>query len=499
MLTNREPIHIVWFKRDLRLEDHEPLQLALQQKERVLCVFIFEQLLLEDPHYSQRHWDFIKESIRDLNQQLEVYNTKVLTINSDIISACNLISNTFQIKTVYSHQETGILVTFDRDKSFKRYCKNNLITWKESIHNGVVRGLINRETWFENWNTIMAEPLITFSAASSDFLDLETIKTLETQCKVTNLETKKEKPFQPGGTSIGLKYLNSFLKDRHKNYMFHISKPDKSRKSCSRLSPYIAWGNISVRQVYQSTKNAQTSTSHKKQLSAFRSRLRWQAHFIQKFEMEHIMESSSVNKGYHKLKKNISDEYQKAWREGQTGFPLVDASMRCLNETGYVNFRMRAMLVSFFTHILWQPWQDASKHLSQQFLDFEPGIHFPQLQMQAGETGINNLRIYNPIKNSLEHDPDGVFIKFWVPELRALDLPFVHEPYLMTTLDQQFNNFELGVHYPIPIVDLKLKRKRASDVLWNMKKNSTVRSESLRILQKHTLNNRSNLLKNDED
>ena len=93
MTTKREPIHIVWFKRDLRLEDHEPLQRALAQKEPVLCLFVFEQLLIEDSHYSQRHWDFIKESIRDLNSALKAYETKILAINSDIISACNLISN----------------------------------------------------------------------------------------------------------------------------------------------------------------------------------------------------------------------------------------------------------------------------------------------------------------------------------------------------------------------------------------------------------------------
>ena len=278
--------------------------------------------------------------------------------------------------------------------------------------------------------------------------------------------------------------------------MFNISKPALARESCSRLSPYIAWGNISIRQVFNEALKCKTETN-KKHLGAFISRLRWQAHFIQKFEMEHTMENASINKGYQKLKKSISLEYQKAWEEGKTGFPLIDACMRCLTETGYLNFRMRAMLVSFFTHILWQPWQASSQHLSRLFLDFEPGIHFPQLQMNAGETGINLLRIYNPIKNSLEHDEDGTFIRKWIPELAHLETPFVHEPYIMTPLDQQFNNFELGVDYPNPIVEIKVARKKASDILWNMKKNTEVKKESERILRKHTLSNRDSLLNTD--
>jgi deoxyribodipyrimidine photo-lyase len=215
--------------------------------------------------------------------------------------------------------------------------------------------------------------------------------------------------------------------------------------------------------------------------------MRWQAHFIQKFEMEHTMENESVNKGFQKLKKEISGYYQIAWETGQTGYPLVDACMRCLNETGYLNFRMRALVVSFLTHNLWQPWQAASQHLSKMFLDFEPGIHFPQLQMQAGETGTNMLRIYNPIKNSLEHDPDAAFIKKWVPELKDLDIPFAHEPYLMTQMEQQFNDFQLGKDYPRPIVNMEITRKKASDTLWNLRKNKKVREESQRILKKHTL------------
>jgi deoxyribodipyrimidine photo-lyase len=114
--------------------------------------------------------------------------------------------------------------------------------------------------------------------------------------------------------------------------------------------------------------------------------------------------------------------------------------------------------------------------------------------MQAGETGINNLRIYNPTKNGKEHDQDAIFIKKWVPELKNLDINFAHEPYLMTPLEQQMYDFTLGKDYPKPIVDLKKTRKRASDILWNLKKNSQVKEENKRILLKHTLSNRNILL-----
>jgi deoxyribodipyrimidine photo-lyase len=490
MPTDKKHINLVWLKRDLRLEDNEAIVNALDSENPVLLLYVFEQLLIEDEHYSERHWNFVKQSLVDLNKQLETYNSKVLVVTSDMIAVVNQLLNFYEISNIYSHQETGLLVTYERDKSFSRFCKNNLIKWHENINNGVQRGLKNRDEWIEKCNAFFEIEPLKFQPKENRLLPIEAIKTLEKFFTIPDLETDSDAPFQKGGRTMGLKYLESFFDKRYENYMFHISKPELARTGCSRISPYISWGNLSIREVYHHAYHLKKTSQNKKPLEAFMSRLRWQSHFIQKFEMEHTMEEASINKGFHKLKKEISKEYQDAWRTGHTGFPLIDACMRCLNETGYLNFRMRALVVSFFTHNLWQPWQEATTHLSQMFLDFEPGIHFPQLQMQAGETGTNILRIYNPVKNSYEHDPNGTFIKKWVPELRDLELQFVHEPYLLTEMEQGFKGFKLGFDYPYPIVDMDTTRRKASDTLWNIRKNKVVKSESERILKKHTLPNR---------
>ena len=246
-----------------------------------------------------------------------------------------------------------------------------------------------------------------------------------------------------------------------------------------------------MRQVLQRTEEEKENGKISSALSPFGSRLRWQAHFIQKFEMECRMEYESINKGYHALVKEKDQDYLNAWEKGQTGIPMVDAAMRCLVTTGYLNFRMRALVVSFVIHQLWQPWQAISGFLARQFLDFEPGIHFPQIQMQAGETGINTLRIYNPVKNGIEHDPEGKFVLQWIPELSKLPQRFLHTPWEITSMESILYDFKQGEDYPNPIVDIEKTRLKASQTLWNLKNNSLVKKESKRILNRHTLPNRS--------
>jgi deoxyribodipyrimidine photo-lyase len=244
-----------------------------------------------------------------------------------------------------------------------------------------------------------------------------------------------------------------------------------------------------LRTVHQATEVAIRQTPERSlayALRGFAGRLRWHCHFMQKLEDEPRIEFENFARVCDGLREgDFNEAHFAAWCEGRTGYPMVDACMRSLRATGWLNFRMRAMLVSFASYHLWLHWRPTGVFLARQFLDFEPGIHWSQMQMQSGTTGINTLRMYSPTKQALDQDPEGVFIRRWVPELARVPLPYLAQPWKMEESVQRLAGCALGVDYPLPIVDEKQALKAAKDRMYGLRKTTAAREESSAVQLRH--------------
>lgn len=463
---------LVWFKRDLRITDHPALAAAGQY---VLPVYIIEPDYWRLPDTSARQWAFTAEALDSLRAQLGVLGQPLIVRQGDAVDELARLCRRHQITRILSHEETGNAWTYARDRRVAAWARDEGIIWQELPQCGVVRRLPSRDGWQGARNRFIRQGLT------------EDIRVLAPVCasEATHLPAPRALGLgsdpcpnrQTGSHSAARAALDSFLTRRAESYRQKMSSPLTAERACSRLSPYLALGLVSVREVELARQTARADRpGWAASMNSFAKRLAWRDHFIQKLEDEPELEYRCLHPAHEGLRDSDAARLH-AWSAGETGVPFVDACMRYLRATGWLNFRMRAMLMSFASYHLWLDWRDAGAHLARMFTDYEPGIHWSQCQMQSGTTGINTLRIYNPVKQGHDQDPEGRFIRTWVPELRELPVQYLHRPWAAP---------EPGAtRYPAPIVDLEKAGRHARDVMWALRKANGFHDTAALIALKH--------------
>ncbi|MFN7679184.1 MAG: FAD-binding domain-containing protein, partial [Cyanobacteriota bacterium] len=442
-----EPVQVVLFKRDLRACDHGPLREAAQRGP-VLPLLVVEPGLWAQPDASARQWAFCLESLEALRHELARLGAPLVVRVGEMVPVLSALHDQVPFDALWSHEETGNGWTYARDRAVSAWCRARGIPWHQRPQTGVVRALGDRDGWARRWEerlgqAPLAAPKHLRGVADGDLAPLPP----------GGLPGPDELALPPdpcpgrqrGGRAAGLELLNSFLAERGRGYARGLSSPLTAPHCCSRLSPHLAFGTLSLREVVWASRRRGGP-------KAFEERLHWHCHFMQKLESEPELEFRDAHPAYEGLR-HTDPERLAAWRDGRTGLPFVDACMRALTAEGWINFRMRALLMAVASYHLWIHWRDSGLVLARRFVDYEPGIHWNQCQMQAGTTGINTVRVYNPVKQGLDHDPNGAYVRRWVPELARVPLAHLQTPWRRTRAEQEAAGCVLGVRYPFPIVD----------------------------------------------
>ncbi|WP_208352446.1 FAD-binding domain-containing protein [Pseudaestuariivita rosea] len=480
---------LLWFKRDLRTHDNAALT-AVGHSDAVLPLYIVEPDYWRLSDTSARQYDFIAESLHELRQAMAQFGAPLIVRVGDAIDVFGQFHEEHRLTRIISHEETGNLWTYRRDLRVADWCRANGILWHEMPQSGVVRRLKGRDGWAARRERFVRAPIIAAPVA---------LKAIE--CDPGQIPTSDQLGLKPdrcpqrqnGGRANGLALLDSFLNTRGQTYRKAMSSPVQGEWACSRLSAHLAVGTLSMKEVVQAANQRKAQVKGQRDgwsgsLSSFTSRLAWRDHFMQKLEDEPRIETHCLHSAYENLRPKEPDAARlHAWQVGETGLPFVDACMRYLTATGWLNFRMRSMLMAVASYHLWLDWRPTGNHLARMFTDYEPGIHWSQTQMQSGTTGMNTVRIYNPVKQGYDQDPTGIFTRRWVPELADVPDAFLQEPWKWDGAGQL-----LGKRYPHPIVDVKSAAAEARDRVWAVRRGDAFRAEAAQIVEKHASRKDSN-------
>ena len=242
-------VQVVWFKRDLRAHDHCPLARACREGP-VLPLYILEPAYWQQPDTSLRQWRFVAESLRDLRGQLARLGLPLWVVEGEAVSVLAGLQDRLGDMVLHSHEEYGGAWTYARDRAVKQWCREQRVPWHEEAPFGVQRPCLDRDHWGAHWQGFMTRPLATLPSRIQAAAPADPWPDLRTARGADRADCPGR---QHGGTDTAEPVWQSFLERRARGYRGGISAPQKAEHCGARISPYLAWGCLSLRRVVQET------------------------------------------------------------------------------------------------------------------------------------------------------------------------------------------------------------------------------------------------------
>jgi deoxyribodipyrimidine photo-lyase len=437
--VGRHNVQVVWFKRDLRVHDHAPLCAAAAAGPVVPLYVVEPDVVLTSDDHADRHLAVVADALADLRASLTARGAALVVRTGRVVDVLDWLHHDLGVAGLWSHEETGNLATYARDRQVARWARDAGVTWTQTPQPGVIRRLQDRDTWTRQRLDRLAAPVLPApEVLRGTAVDPGPLPVAPACADMVWRQEVTE--------TAGRQRMHEFIRTGVTGYEHALSSPITAEHGCSRLSTHLAVGTVSAHEVIRrvEAERGRADARRRASLEAFGERLAWRDHFMQKLEDEPDLERRSYIAEFDELRADPDEALLERWTTGRTGFPFVDACLRSLAATGWLNFRARAMVVTVAAHDLWLPWQSFGPQLARWFSDYEPGIHWPQVQMQSATTGTNTIRVYDPWKQGRDHDPTGEFTRTWCPELAHLDVSDLHSPDIAV---------RRPTGYPAPAVD----------------------------------------------
>lgn len=462
---------LVWFRRDLRLHDHVALHAAIESCDEVHSIFIFDKNILSKLVNKQdTRVQFIHDSIIEMEEELNKRHSSIEirygVPEEEIVSYCqnNNIHHVFTNRDYEpAAKKRDELVAKKLDAiniEFSHFKDSVVFEANETLKNDGTPYKVFTP-YMRAWRGALLEHggvVPNYSSKLDKFVRRENPNSIIHKDWIKEIGFINTPPHFKAGTKAAQLRLKQFLKV--------IDDYEKARDfpaldGTSNMSVYIRHGNISVRDLVRAAQSG-TTIGHEKWLSE----VIWREFYQYILDQFPKVVNQAFKPAYDGIKWRGGTKELNAWKKGETGYPIVDAAMRCLAATGTMPNRLRMVTASFLCKTLLVDWREGEKWFAKKLLDFDLAANNGGWQWSAS-SGVDAqpyFRIFNPWSQSQKFDSDGIFIKTWCPELSNFDGDQIHTPHELTPMEQQLAGCIVGEDYPQPIVDYAKKRQEALEM-----------------------------------